>query len=167
MTNRFKGWDLVDRVPEELWTEVCNTVQEMVTKTIPKKKKCQEGKMIVWGGLTNCWEKMKNKRQGERERYTQLNVEIQRTARRDKKAFLSEQCKEIEENNRMGKTRALFMKITDTKGIFHAKMGTIKDRNGKGITETEELKKRWQEYTEELYEKGFNELDNHYVWSFT
>ena len=106
---------------------------------------------------------MKNKRQGERERYTQLNVEIQRTARRDKKAFLSEQCKEIEENNRMGKTRALFMKITDTKGIFHAKMGTIKDRNGKGITETEELKKRWQEYTEELYEKGFNELDNHYV----
>ena len=84
---------------------------------------------------------MKNKRQGERERYTQLNVEIQRTARRDKKAFLREQCKEIEENNRMGKTRALFMKIRDTKGIFHAKMGTIKDRNGKGITETEELKR--------------------------
>ena len=92
-----------------------------------------------------------------------MNVEIQSTARRDKKAFLSAQCKEIEENNRMGKTRALFMKIRDTKGIFHAKMGTIKDRNGKGITETEELKKRWQEYTEELYEKGFNELDNHYV----
>ena len=92
---------------------------------------------------------MKRKRQ--KERYTNLNTEFQRIARRDKKAFLSDQCKEIEENNRMGKTRGLFKKIRDTKGTFHAKMGTIKDRNGMNLTETEDIKKRWQEYTEELY----------------
>ena len=97
----------------------------------------------------------------ERERYTQLNAELQKIARRDKKAFLSEQCKEIEENNRMGKTRDLFEKVRDTKEIFHAKMGTIKDGNGKNLTEAEEIKKRWQEYTEKLYRKGLNEPDNH------
>ena len=103
------------------------------------------------------------KDKGERERYTQLNAEFQRIKRRDKKAFLSEQCtcKEIEENNRMGKTSDLFKKTGDTKGTFHAKMGTIKDRNGKDLTEAEGIKKRWQEYTEELYKKGLNDLDNH------
>ena len=98
---------------------------------------------------------------GKGERYTQLNAEFQRTARRDKKTFLSEQCKEIEENNRMRKTRDHFKKIRDTKGIFHAKMGTKKGRNGKDLTEAEEIKKRWQEYTEELYKKGLNDLYNH------
>ena len=97
----------------------------------------------------------------ERERYTQLNAELQKIARRDKKAFLSEQCKEIEENNRMGKTRDLFEKVRDTKEIFHAKMGTIKDGNGKNLTEAEEIKKRWQEDTEDLYKRGLNDLDNH------
>ena len=97
------------------------------------------------------------KGKGERERYTQLNAEFQKIARRNKKAFLSEQCKEIEENNRMGKTRDLFEKVRDTKEIFHAKMGTIKDGNGKNLTEAEEIKKRWQEYTEELYKKVLND----------
>ena len=97
---------------------------------------------------------------GEKERYKHLNAEFQRIARRDKKAFLSDQCKEIEENNRMGKTRDLFKKIRDTKGTFHAKMGTIKDRNGMDLTETEDIKKRWQEYIEELYKKDLHDPDN-------
>ena len=101
------------------------------------------------------------KSKGEKERYKHLNAEFQRIARRDKKAFLSDQCKEIEENNRMGKTRDLFKKIRDTKGTFHAKMGSIKDRNVMDITKTEDIEKRWQEYTEELYKKGLNDLDNH------
>ena len=101
------------------------------------------------------------KSKGEKERYTYLNAEFQRTARRDKKAFLSDQCKEIEENNRMGKTRDLFKKIKDTKGIFHAKLGTIKDRNGKDLTEAEDIKNRWQEYTEKLYKKDLHAPDNH------
>ena len=100
------------------------------------------------------------KGQGEKERYIHLNAELQRTARRDKKAFLSNQCKKIEENNRMGKTRDLFKKIRDTKGTFHAKMGTIKDRNGRNLTEAEDIKKRWQEYTE-LYKKDLHNPDNH------
>ena len=93
--------------------------------------------------------------------YIQLNAEFQTIARRDKKAFFHDQCKEIEENNRMGKTTDIFKKIRDTKGTLHAKMGTIKDRNGKELTETEDIKKRWQEYTEELYKKRLNDLDNH------
>ena len=101
------------------------------------------------------------KSKGEKERYKHLNAEFQRIARRNKKAFLSEQCKEIEENNRMGKTRDLFEKVRDTKEIFHAKMGTIKDGNGKNLTEAEEIKKRWQEDTEDLYKRGLNDLDNH------
>ena len=101
------------------------------------------------------------KGKGEKERYTHLNAEFQRIAKRDKKAFLSEQCKEIEENNRMGKTSDLFKKIRDTKGTFHAKMGTIKDRNGIDLKEAEDIKKRWQEYTEELYKKGVSDSDNH------
>ena len=101
------------------------------------------------------------KSKGEKERYKHLNAEFQRTVRRDKKAFLSDQCKEIEENNRMGRTRDLFKKIRDTKGTFHAKMGSIKDRNGMDLTEAEDIKKRWQEYTEELYKNDLHDQDNH------
>ena len=103
----------------------------------------QNSKMAVWGGLTNSCEKKRSKKQ----RYSYLNAEFQRIARRDKKAFLSDQCKEIEENNRMGKTRDLFKKIRDIKGTFHAKMGSIKDRNGIDLMEAEDIKKRWQEFT--------------------
>ena len=116
----------------------------------------QKSKMAVWGGLTNSCEKKR-----EKERYMHLNAEFQRLARRDKKACLSDQCKEIEENNRMGKTRDLFKKIKDTKGTFHAKMGSIKDRNGTDLTEEEDIKKRWQKYMEELYKKDDNHPDNH------
>ena len=101
------------------------------------------------------------KGKGEMESYTHLNAEFQKIARRDKKAFLSDQCKEIEENNRMGKTRDLFKKVRDTKGTFHAKMGTIKDRNGMDLKEAEDIKKRWQEYTEQLYKKDLHDPDNH------
>ena len=103
----------------------------------------------------------KAKGKGEKERYTDLNAEFQRIARSDKKAFLRDQCKEIEENNRMGKTKDLFKKIRDNKGTFHAKMGTIEYRNGMDLTEADDIKKRWQEYTEELYKKHLNDLDNH------
>ena len=117
--------------------------------------------MADGGGLRNSCEKNRSEKQGEKERYKHLNAELQRIARRDKKAFLSNQCKEIEENNRMGKTRDLFRKVRDTKGTFHAKMGTIKDRNGMDLTEAEDIKKRWQEYTKELYKKDFHDPDNH------
>ena len=113
----------------------------------------QKGKIAVRGGLTNSHEKKRSESKREKERYSHLNAEFQRLARRHKKAFLSNQCKEIEENNRMGKTPDLFKKIRDTKGIFHTKMGLIKDRNGMDLTEAEDVKKRWQEYTEELYKK--------------
>ena len=117
--------------------------------------------MVVWGGLTNSWEKKEAKGKGEKESYTHLNTEFQRIARKDKKAFLRDQCKEIEENNRRGETRDLFKKIRDTKGTFHAKMGTIKDRNAMDLTEAEDIKKRWQEYIEELYIKDLHDPDNH------
>ena len=149
-----------DRAPEELWIEVYNTVQEAVTKTIPKKKKCNKAKWLSEEILQKLG-KRKVKEKGEMERYTQLNTEFQRIASRDKKAFFSDQCKEIEENNRMGKTRDLLKKIRDTKGTFHAKMGTIKIRNGVDLTEAEDNKKRWQEYTEELYKKDLHDPDNH------
>ena len=151
MTNRFKGLDLIDRVPEELWTEVCGTVQEAGIKTIPKEKKCKKAKCLSERALQTAMKRREVKGKREKERYTHLNAKFRRTARRDKKAFLSDQCREIEENNRMGKTRDLFKKIRDTKGIFHAKMGTRKDRNSMDLTEAEEIKKSWQEYTEELY----------------
>ena len=159
--NRFKGLDLIDRVPEELWTEVCDTVQEAVIKTIPKEKKCKEAKWLPEEALQIAVKRREVKGKGEKERYTHLNAEFQRIARRDKKAFLSDQCKEIEENNRMGKTRDLFKKIRDTKGTFHAKMGSIKDRNDMDLTEAEDIKKRWQEYMEELYRKDLHDPDNH------
>ena len=122
--NRFKGLDLINRVPEELWTEVRDIVQEAGIKTIPKKKKCKKAKWLSENPLKIAVKRREVKSKGGKERYTQLNPEFQRTARRDKKAFLSDQCKEIEENNRMEKIRDLFKKIRDTKGPFHAQMGT-------------------------------------------
>ena len=159
--NRFKGLDLIDTVPDELWNEVHDIVQETGIKTIPMEKKCKKSKMAVWGGLTNSCEKKRSESKGEKERYKHLNAEFQRITRRDKKAFWSDQCKEIEENNRMGKTRDLFKRIRDTKGSFHAKMASIKDRNDMDLTEAEDIKKRWQEYTEELYKKVLHDPDNH------
>ena len=127
-------------MPDELWMEVHNIVQEALTKTIPKEKKRKRAKWLSKETLQVA--EKRSERQRERERYTQLNAEFQRTARRDKKAFLHEQCKEIEESNRLGKTRDLFKKIGDIKGTFHARAGMIKDRNGKDLTEAEEIKKR-------------------------
>ena len=128
--NRFKGLDLIDRVPDEPQTEVCDIVQETGIKTIPMEKKCKKEKWLSGKALQIAVKIREAKSKGEKERHTHLNAEFQRIARRDKKAFLSDQCKEIEENNRMGKTKGLFKKIRDTKGTFHAKMGLIKDRNG-------------------------------------
>ena len=128
--NRFKGLDLIDRVPDELQTEVHDIVQETGIKIIPKKKKCKKAKWLSEEALQTAMKRREAKSKGEKERYKHLNAEFQRIARRDKKAFLSDQCKEIEENTRMAKTRDLFKKIRDTKGIFHAKMGSIKDKNG-------------------------------------
>ena len=122
-------------------------------KTIPMEKKCKKAKWLSEEALKIAVKRRDSKRKGEKERYTHLNAEFQRIARRDKEAFLSDQCKEIEENNRMGKTRDLFKKIRDTKGTFHAKMDSLKYRNGIDLTEAKNIKKRWQEYTEELYKK--------------
>ena len=151
--NRFMGLDLIDRVPDALWMEVCDIIPEIGIKTIPKKKTCKKAKRLYEEALLIAVKRREVKSKGEKERYKPLNAEFQRIARRDKKAFLSDQCKEIEANNRMGKTRDLFKKIRDTKGTFHATMSTIKDRNGMELTEAEDIKKRWQEYTEELSKK--------------
>ena len=126
-----------------------------------KKKKCKKANWFSEEALQIAVKRREVKGKGEKERYTHLNAEFQRTARRDKKAFLSDQCKEIEENNRMGRTRDLFKMIRDTKGTFHAKMGSIKDRNGMDLTEAADIKERWQEYTEELYKKDLHNPDNH------
>ena len=134
--------------------EVRDSVQETEIKTIPRKNKCKKAKWLSEEALQIAVKKREAKSKGEKETYMHLNAEFQRIARRDKKAFVSNQCKEIEEKNRMGRTSDLFKKIRDTKGTFHAKMGTIKDRNGTDLTEAED-KKRWQEYTEELYKKIF------------
>ena len=139
-------------MPEKLWIEVHDIVQEAVIKTIPKKKKCKKAKWLLEEALQIA-EKRDAKGKGRKERYTHLNAEFQRIARRDRKALLSDPCKEIEENNRMGKTRDLFKKIRDTKGTFNTKMDTIKDRNDMDLTEAEDIKKRWKEYTEKLYKK--------------
>ena len=141
-------------MPDELWMKVCDIVQETEIKTIPKKKKCKTGKWLSEEALQTAGKTREVQGTGEKERFTHLNAEFQRIARRDKKAFLSDQCKEIEENNRMGKTRDLFKKIRDTKRTFHAKMGSIKDRNGMDLTEAEDIKKRGQEYTEELHKRS-------------
>ena len=136
-----------------------DTVQEAGIKTIPKKKKCKKAKWLPEEALQIAEERREVKGKGEKERYTHLNAEFQRKARRGKKAFLSDQCKGIEENNTMGKTRDLFKKIRDTKRTFHAKMNRIKDRNGMDLTEAEDIK-RWQQYTE-LYKKDLHNPDNH------
>ena len=140
MRNRFKGLDLIDRVPDELWNEVRESVQETGIKTIPMEKKCKKAKWLSREVLQIAAKRREAKSKGEKERYKHLNAEFERIARRDKKAFLSDH-------------RNLFKKIRDTKGTFHAKMGSIKDRNGMDLTEAEDIKKRWQEYTEELYKK--------------
>ena len=124
-----------------------------MTKTIPKKKKCKK--------VSSCLRKEDKQKSKEGERYTHLNAEFPRIARKDKKAFLNDQCKEIEENNRMGKIRDLFKNIRDNKGTFHEKMGTIKDRNDMDLTEAEDIRKSWQEYTEELYKRDLHDPDNH------
>ena len=128
MTNRFKRLNLIDRVPEKLWTEVGNMVQEALIKTIPQKKKCKKSKWLSMEALQIAEKRKEVNGKGEKERYFHLNTEFQRISRRDRIAFLSDQCKEREENNRMGKTRDLVKKIRDIKGTFHGKMGTIKDR---------------------------------------
>ena len=146
--------------------EVCNIVQEVVTKTIPKKKKCKKAKWLSEEALQTAEKRREVKGKGEREMYTQLNTKFQRTAKRDKKSLLKKTMQRNRENNKRGKTRDLFKKIRDTKETFHANMGTIKDRNGKDLTEAEEIKK-WQEYTEELYIKVLMIWITMMVWSVT
>ena len=131
------------------------------TRPSPRKKKCKKAKWLSEEALPIAVKRREAKSKGEVERYSHLNAEFQRIGRRDKKAYLSDQCKEIEENNRLGKTRELLKIIRDTKRTFHAKMGSIKDRNGMDLTEAEDIKKRWQEYTEELYKKYIHDPDNH------
>jgi len=140
--NRFKGLHLIDRLPDELWTKVRDILQETGIKTIPMKKKCKKAKWLSEEALQIVVKRREEKSKAEKERYKHQNAEFQRIARRDKKAFLSDQCKEIEENNRMGKTRNLFKKIRDPKGTFHEKMGSMKDRNDMDLTEAEDIKKR-------------------------
>ena len=159
--NKFQRQFLIDRMPDELWMEIHDIVQETGIKTIPKKKKCKKAKWLSEEAIQIAVKRREVKSKGEKERCTHLNAEFQRIARSDKKAFLGNQCKEIEENNRMGKTRDLFKKIRDTKGRFYAKMVIIKDRNGMDLTEAEDIKKRWQDYTEEVYKKDLHDPDNH------
>ena len=141
--------------------ELCDTVQETGIKTIPMEKKCKKAKWLSGEALQIAVKGREVKSKGEKERYKHLNAKFQIISRRDKKAFLSNQCKEIEENNRMEETRDLFKKIRDTKGTFHAKMGSMKDRNGMDLTEAEDIKKGWQEDTEELHKKDLHDQDNH------
>ena len=147
-------------MPDELWNEVCDIVQETRIKTIPMEKKCKQAKWLSGEALQIAVKRREAKSKGEKERYKHLNAEFQRIARKEK-AFLRDQCKEIEENSRMGKARDFFKKTRDTTGTFHAMMGLIKDRNGMDLTEAEDIKKRWQEYTEELYKKDLHNQDNH------
>ena len=140
---------------------ICDIVQEAGTKTHPQIKEMKKAKWFSKEALQIVMKRRKLKGKGQKERYAHLNAKLQRIARRDKKAFLSDQCKETEETKRMGKTRDLVKKTSDTKGTFHAKTGSIKDRNGRDLTEAEDIKKRWQEYTEELYKKALHDPDNH------
>ena len=164
MTNRFKGLDLIDRVPEELWTEVPGFVQEAVIKIIPQKKKYKKAKWLSEETLQIAVKMREVNSKGAKERYTNLNTEFQRIARRDKKTFLSYQCKEIEQNKRMGKTRDLFKKIRDTKRKFHVKMGSIKYRNSMALTEAEEIKKNTQKnYIKKIFMTQITTM----MWSLT
>ena len=153
--NRFKGLDLIHRVPHELRMEVRDIVQETGIKTIPMEKKCKKAKWLSGEALQITVKRREVKSKGEKEKYSRPKADFQTLAKRDKKAFLSYHCKEIEENNRMGKTRDLLSKIRDMKGTFHAKMGSIKDRNGLDLTEAEDIKKRWLEFTEDYTKKIF------------
>ena len=141
-------------MPDELWTEVRDIVQETGIKTIPMQNKCKKAKWLSGEALQIAVKRREVKGKGERKIYP-FECRVPKNNRREKKAFLSDQCKEIEENKRMGKSRDLFKKIRDTKGIFHEKIGTIKDRSGKNLTEAKDIKKRWQEYTEEYSKKIF------------
>ena len=154
-------------MPEELCMEIGDIVQEAVIKTLSKKKKWKRAKCLSKEALQIAEERRQVKGKGEKKKYTHLNIKFQRIARRDMEAFLTNQCKDMEENNRMGKTRDLLKKIWDTKGTFHSKMGTIKDRNGRDLTEADDFK-RWQEFTE-LYKKDLHDPDNHLimVWSLS
>ena len=147
-------------MPDELWTEVRDIVPETGIKTIPMEKKCKKAKWLSGEALQIAVKRSEVKSKGEKERYKHLNAEFQRIARRDKKAFLSDQCKELEENNRIGKTRDLFEKIRDTKGTLHAKMGSRKDRNGMDLIEPEDIKKRRQEHRRTV-QKNLHDPDNH------
>ena len=144
VTHRFKGLDLIDRVPDELWTEDQNIVEEAVIKTIPKKKECKKAKWLSEEALKIAMKRREVKGKGENERYMHLNAELQRIPRRDKKAFLRDQCKEIEENNRIRNSRSLFKKIRDTKRTFLVKMATRKNRKGMDLREVEDVKKSTQ-----------------------
>ena len=146
MTNRFKGLELIECLKN--YGKRFITLYRRWDQNHPQEKERQEGEMAIWGGLTNTWEEKRSERQRREGKYIHLNTEFQRIAKKDKKAFLSDHCKKIEENNRMGKNWDLFKKIRDTKGTFHAKMDTIKDRNGMDLTEAEDIKKRWQKCTE-------------------
>ena len=150
VTNRFKGLDLIECL-KNYGRRFMTLYRRQWSRPSPRKRNAKRQKWLSEEALQIAEKRREVKGKGEKERYTHLNAEFQRIARRDKKDFLGNQCKEIEENNRMGKTRDLFNKIRDTKGTFHAKMGTIKDRNGMNLTEAEDIKKRWQKYTEELY----------------
>ena len=152
MRNRFKGLDLIDRVPDELWTEVHDIVQETGIKTILVEKKCKKAKWLSEEALQIAVKRREAKNKGENERYKHLNAEFQRRARRHKKAFLSNQCKEIEENNKIGKTRDLFMKIRDNKGKLHTNKGTIKDRNHVDL-QKQKILKRGGNNTQKNYTK--------------
>ena len=158
--NRFKALDLIDRVPEELWTEVHDIVQETGIKNILKKKKHKKARWLSEEVLQIAVKRREAKIKGEKERYTPLNPEFQRIARRDKKAFLSDHCKEIQENNRLGKIRDLSKKIRDIKGTFHAKMDTIKGRNGMDLTKAEILR-RGGKNTQNYTKKDLNDSNNH------
>ena len=158
MRNRFKGLDLIECLMNYGGgSRRCTGDRD---QDHPHGKEMLKTKMAVWGGFTNSCEKKRGEKQRRKGKIFPSECRVQRIARRDKKAFFRDQCKEIEENNRMGKTRDLCKKITDTKGSFHAKMGSIKDRNGMELTEAEDIKKGWQEYTEELYKKDLHDPDN-------
>ena len=157
--NRFKGLDLIECL-KNYGMRFVTLYRRQGSRPPPRKKKCKKAKWLSGEALQIAVKRREVKSKGEKERYTHLNTEFQRIARRDKKALLSDQCKEIEENSRMGKTRDLFKKIRDTKGTFHVKMDTIKDRNSMDLTEAEDIKKRWQDYTE-LYKKDLHDPDNH------
>ena len=153
--NRFKGLDLIECL-KNYGQRFVTLYKRQGSRPFPWKRNAKKQNACLGRPLQIAVKRKEVKSKGEKERYKHLNAEFQRTARRDKKAFLSDQCKEIEENNRKGKTRDLFKKIRDNKGTFHAKMGLIKDRNGMDLTEAEDIKKTWQEYTEELCRKSFS-----------